>query len=535
MPKQQLKDIKLTDFPEEIDSQNNIRVYGETSYEEQMAVMSHYLHNHQQETSTEEKEEIVAAIREFLLRKQFRQERDEDLSDAEIWRVAESPLQYSLFDDFFKIPFPAPENPKFTFIDLFAGMGGFRIAMQQLGGKCVYSSEFKGAAQQAYFANYGEMPFGDITKESTKRYIPDHFDVLCAGFPCQAFSAAGARRGFADETRGTLFFEVARILKEKRPKGFFLENVEGLVNHDGGRTLRIILDTLRKLGYKVSHKVLDASDFGVAQARRRIYIVGTFDNKVSLDKFPMRKATVGDILEQDKPLSDNRMAKLLLKRFSLDELYGKSIKDKRGGDDNIHSWDIGIKGETTKAERALLDKMLTERRKKKWAEQWGIDWMDGMPLSREMIASFYEGKDLDKLLESLVKKRYLVYEHPKKRVTKKTDGGVSYNVREEDESKPQGYNIVAGKLSFDISKILDPNNVAPTLVAMDMNKLYVGDNGGLRRLTLREGLRLFGYPEEYVLGLSEREGYDLLGNTVVVPVIKAVAERLINEIIIQND
>ena len=214
----------------------------------------------------------------------------------------------------------------------------------------------------------------------------------------------------------------------------------------------------------------------------------------------------------------------------MDELYGKSIKDKRGGDDNIHSWDIGIKGETTKAERTLLDKMLTERRKKKWAELWGIDWMDGMPLSREMIASFYQGKDLDKLLESLVKKRYLVYEHPKKRVTKKTDGGVSYNVREEDESKPQGYNIVAGKLSFDISKILDPNNVAPTLVAMDMNKLYVGDNGGLRRLTLREGLRLFGYPEEYVLGSSEREGYDLLGNTVVVPVIKAVAERLINEI-----
>lgn len=530
MPRKQLKDITLADFPEEIDSQNNIKVYGETSYEDQMAVMSHYLHNHQHETSKEDREEIVAAIREFLSRKQFNQEKDEDLSDEEVWKVAESPLQYNLFDDFFKIPFPAPEDPKFTFIDLFAGMGGFRIAMQQLGGKCVYSSESKAAAQQAYLANYGEMPFGDITKESTKRYVPDNFDILCAGFPCQAFSAAGARKGFADETRGTLFFEVARILKEKRPKGFFLENVEGLVNHDGGRTLRIILDTLRKLGYKVSHKVLDASDFGVAQARRRIYIVGTFDNKVSLDNFPVKRATVGEVLEQGKPLSDNHITKLLLKRFSLNDLYGKSIKDKRGGDDNIHSWDIGIKGETTKAERTLLDKMLTERRKKKWAELWGIDWMDGMPLSREMIASFYQGKDLDKLLESLVKKRYLVYEHPKKRVTKKTDGGVSYNVREEDESKPQGYNIVAGKLSFDISKILDPNNVAPTLVAMDMNKLYVGDNGGLRRLTLREGLRLFGYPEEYILGSSEREGYDLLGNTVVVPVIKAVAERLINEI-----
>lgn len=535
MTKKQLKDIKLADFPEEIDSQNNIKVYGETSYENQIAVVSHYLHNLQQETSKEEREEIVAAIREFISRKQFRQEMDEDLSDEEVWKVAESPLQYNMFDAFFKIPFPAPENPKFTFIDLFAGMGGFRIAMQRLGGKCVYSSEFKATAQQVYLANYGEMPFGDITKESTKRYIPDHFDILCAGFPCQAFSAAGARKGFADETRGTLFFEVARILKEKRPKGFLLENVEGLVNHDGGRTLRIILDTLRSLGYKVNHRVLDASDFGVAQARRRIYIVGAFDSEVSLDDFPMMKAKVGEVLEQGKPLSQSRIVKLLLKRYSLDELYGKSIKDKRGGSDNIHSWEIGIKGETTKAERALLDKMLTERRKKKWAEQWGIDWMDGMPLSREMIASFYQGNDLDKLLESLVKKRYLVYEHPKKRITKRTDGGVSYSVRVEDKSKPQGYNIVAGKLSFDISKILDPNDVAPTLVAMDMNKLYVGDNGGLRRLTLREGLRLFGYPEEYVLGKSEREGYDLLGNTVVVPVIEAVAERLINEIIKQKN
>ena len=534
MTKKDNKDIGLADFPEEV-TEEGVMIYGETSYENQMAVMSHYLHNHRQETGEEEREEIIAAVREFLERKQFREEKDEVLSDEEVWRVAESPLQYNLFDDFFNVPFPAPENPRFTFIDLFAGMGGFRIAMQQLGGKCVYSSEFKAAAQKAYLANYGEMPFGDITKESTKRYIPDRFDILCAGFPCQAFSAAGARKGFADETRGTLFFEVAQILKEKRPKGFFLENVEGLVNHDGGRTFRIIIDTLRSIGYHVSHKVLDASDFGVAQARRRIYIVGTLCGKVSLDDFPAKKAKVGDVLEQDKPLSQNRIVKLLLKRYSLEELYGKSIKDKRGGSDNIHSWEIGIKGETTKAERALLDMMLTERRKKKWAEQWGIDWMDGMPLSREMIASFYHGKDLNKLLDSLVKKRYLVYEHPKKRITKKTDSGASYSVRVEDESKPQGYNIVAGKLSFDISKILDPDDVAPTLVAMDMNKLFVGDNGGLRRLTLREGLRLFGYPEEYVLCMSEREGYDLLGNTVVVPVINAVAERLINEISNQNN
>ena len=265
------KKISLIDFPEEVSESAgmNVKVYGETSYENQMAVLSHYLHNHSKDIDKEEQMEIVDAIRDFLSRKGMRQKVDiSDWSDEQVLMAAEDPAQYGLFSEFFNVPFPAPENPKFTFIDLFAGIGGFRIAMQNLGGKCVYSSEFKAAAQKAYLANYGEMPFGDITKESTKRYIPDHFDILCAGFPCQAFSAAGARKGFADETRGTLFFEVARILKEKRPKGFFLENVEGLVNHDGGRTFRIILDTLQSLGYKVSHRVLDASDFGVAQERK---------------------------------------------------------------------------------------------------------------------------------------------------------------------------------------------------------------------------------------------------------------------------
>ena len=135
----------------------------------------------------------------------------EELSDEQIWKVAEDATQYDLFSDFFEIPFPAPENPKFTFIDLFAGIGGFRIAMQNLGGKCVYSSEFDAKAQESYFANYGEMPFGDITKESTKSYIPKKFDILCGGFPCQAFSISGKQRGFED-SRGTLFFDRAMLI-----------------------------------------------------------------------------------------------------------------------------------------------------------------------------------------------------------------------------------------------------------------------------------------------------------------------------------
>lgn len=200
--------IKLTDFPEEVDEKDCVKIYGETSYENQIAVLSHFLHNNSGALDNEQKVEIIDAIREFLSRKEFKQGLNlDELNDDEILMAAESPLQYNLFDVFFKVPFPAPEHPKFTFIDLFAGIGGFRIAFQNLGGKCVYSSEFDTKAQESYLANYGEMPFGDITKEATKSYIPEHFDILCGGFPCQAFSLAGHRLGFKDEIRGTLFFE----------------------------------------------------------------------------------------------------------------------------------------------------------------------------------------------------------------------------------------------------------------------------------------------------------------------------------------
>ena len=211
MAKNSNEELKLQAFPEEI-TEDGLKIYGETSYENQMAVLSHYLHNNRDAVDDERKEEIILAVREFLSRKQFRQGNDDELSDEQIWMAAESPMEYNLFSDFFDVPFPAPEHPRFTFIDLFAGIGGFRIAFQNLGGKCVYSSEFDPKAQESYLANYGEMPFGDITKESTKSYIPKDFDVLCGGFPCQAFSLAGRRLGFNDETRGTLFFEIENLL-----------------------------------------------------------------------------------------------------------------------------------------------------------------------------------------------------------------------------------------------------------------------------------------------------------------------------------
>lgn len=195
--------------------------------------------------------------------------------------VADPQTPYGLFPELFSVPFPAPENPKFTFIDLFAGIGGFRIAMQNLGGKCVYSSEWDIQAQKTYLENYGEVPFGDITKESTKQYIPDDFDVLCAGFPCQAFSIAGYQKGFED-TRGTLFFDVAEIVKRKRPKAVFLENVKNLYTHDNGNTFSTIKNTLEGLGYVVFHKVMNAMEYAnVPQNRERIFIVCFNKKKIS--------------------------------------------------------------------------------------------------------------------------------------------------------------------------------------------------------------------------------------------------------------
>lgn len=172
-----------------------------------------------------------------------------------------------------KIPFPAMDKTKFTFIDLFAGIGGMRIAFQNLGGKCVFSSEIDEQAQKTYAINFGDVPDGDITKINENE-IPNH-DILVGGFPCQAFSIAGKRGGFND-TRGTLFFDVARIIKAKQPKAFFLENVKGLTNHRGGKTLATILNVLRNdLGYIVPDpQIMNAKNFGVPQNRERIFIVG---------------------------------------------------------------------------------------------------------------------------------------------------------------------------------------------------------------------------------------------------------------------
>jgi len=309
------QNISMVDFPEEEKVVGNVgvKVYGETSYENQMAVLSHFLHNHRKNLTKKEQSEIIKAVRDFLSRKEMRQKIDiSDWSDEQVLQAAEDPTQYGLFDQFFDVPFPAPQKPKFTFIDLFAGIGGFRIAMQEQGGKCVFSSEWNVYAQKTYFANFGEMPFGDITKESTKGYIPKKFDILCAGFPCQPFSIAGVSKknslgretGFKDKTQGTLFFDVADIISRHRPKAFYLENVKNLTSHDKGNTFKVIKETLEELNYSVYYQVIDGQTY-VPQHRERIMIVG-FDKKIykgneqfSFPEHHSATRSVKDILESD--------------------------------------------------------------------------------------------------------------------------------------------------------------------------------------------------------------------------------------------
>lgn len=423
------------------------------------------------------------------------------------------------------------------FIDLFAGIGGMRLGFEQAcyglkaRGQCVFSSEIKATAIQAYQDNFPDTEIQGDIREIDASQIPD-FDVLLAGFPCQPFSNAGTRQGFLD-TRGTLFFEIERILEAKSPASFLLENVEGLVKHDQGRTLNTILIKLRQLGYQVSYRVINSKYFGIPQDRRRIYIVGTKNKEVDLDFPKQNPVFLESILEQGLPTLNTDFIKRLLFYYSLEELQGKAIKDKRGGQDNIHSWDLELKGAVTSEQKELLNLLLKWRRRKIWSEKKGIKWMDGVPLTLEEIQTFYNPifvgrfENLQAMLEDLVTKGYLRYEHPKDVMTVTNTNGKQVKKREYRIDLPKGYNIVVGKLSFEINKILHNQDITPTLVATDMDRLAVVDGDGLRKLTIREGLRLFGFPESYRLNLSIDKAYDLFGNTVVVPVIKEIALKMI--------
>lgn len=236
------------------------------------AYLTHYFHNHTNGISKSFESDANSYYKAVV--------QSNVLSEPELQAML--PIKWD-------VPFPGPENPEFTFIDLFAGIGGFRIPFQNLGGKCVFSSEFNYHAQRTYELNYGEVPFGDITKLNLD-IVPKH-DILCAGFPCQPFSISGKMKGFED-TRGTLIYHVFKIIDKRRPKVVFLENVKHLLYHDSKRTLKTIVKHLEELGYKVSFRVLNASDYGVPQNRERLIIIGHEQVEFDFDLIQKQPRTV---------------------------------------------------------------------------------------------------------------------------------------------------------------------------------------------------------------------------------------------------
>jgi DNA (cytosine-5)-methyltransferase 1 len=280
------------------------------------AVLTHYIHNQDSKNVAKFYKKAALAYTREILKYKY----PEETITA---KVADTALQYRIFETF-DVPFPPIGNPKFTFIDLFAGIGGFRLALQNLGGKCLFTSEWDNEAKKTYKANFGDVPFGDITKESTKSYIPDGFDILCAGFPCQAFSIAGKRGGF-DDTRGTLFFDVAEIIRRKQPKAIFLENVKGLHNHNGGKTLETILNVLRNdLNYFVPEpQIVNAKDFGVPQNRERLYIVG-FRKGLNINKFQYPKP-----VEQKVCFTDVKEKETVPTKYYLSTQYMQTLREHK--------------------------------------------------------------------------------------------------------------------------------------------------------------------------------------------------------------
>jgi DNA (cytosine-5)-methyltransferase 1 len=301
------------------------------------------------------------------------------------------------------------------------------------------------------------------------------------------------------------------------------------------------------MDYKVSWSVKNATNFGIPQSRERIFIVGSKEKKLELDNLERSSSNpvLSDVLESgidDKMNSEQ--ADILLEKFDVEELHGKSIKDTRGGENNIHSWDLELRGETNEFQREILSRLLRQRRRKKWARNKGIKWMDGMPLTEDEIRHFmrsdnikaftseeYKKKleNIEDELDDLVEKNYLSHKYPKDLVEIESDNGQNKTVRRPDKSCKKGYDIKTGKLSFEISEVLDPNDSAPTLVATDVDRLAVSDGHKLRQITMREGLRLFGYPEDFELDVERKEGFDLLGNTVPVNIVEDILKRMFNE------
>lgn len=403
------------------------------------AALTHYLHNYKNGVSKSYKSSALSYLKHALEYK-FP---EVDVTKA----VAESAIQYLLINyNSNEIPFPYPETPKYKFIDLFAGIGGFRMAAQSLGGKCVFTSEWDEYAKKTYQANFGEIPFGDITKEETKKFIPAGFDLLCAGFPCQPFSYAGLNKGFGDNTRGTLFFDIIAILKTHSPKMFLLENVKGLKSHDGGKTLTTIENALRELGYTIKWQILNSYDFGLPQYRERWYCVG-FKEKIDF-QFPTgnrRGVKLKSILDPKA----NKDLKLKLSQFELERIkFHFKSKEERVKHDN----------------------------------------------------SKYEA--------NTKKGKHGVFSY------QKPDGSLRFHIGDVAKTQIQEAFYACSE------------SYAPTIIANRVPKLW----DIKRKLSVLESQRIQGFPDKFIFPVSDNQAYKQLGNSVAVPVLKAIIEKMLKSV-----
>ena len=413
------------------------------------------------------------------------------------------------------------------FIDLFSGIGGMRLAFEaaarslNLETECVLSSEINPDAQLVYQTNFCDTPSGDIRLIDK---LPEH-QILLAGFPCQSFSYAGKKAGFGD-TRGTLFFEIVRLIDTFKPQAFIFENVRGLVSHDSGQTLETIKGEMTSRGYSFDYFVLNSSNFSLPQNRVRVYLVGVLNaspqfrlvsdlgpkdshssNHQQLSLFyPLSQpVTVADILEDNpdakyncSPEFVNALKQIVNNDFS--RLHGMRLIDYRGGN-SIHSWELGLRGECSLDEIELMNLFILKRRNKEFGHH-----QDGKLLTKEQIATFFAHPNLDEILDSLVTKKYL-------------------------QRNNQLYKPVSGNFSFEVYKFLVPAKISVTVVASDANRLGVYHNDRVRRITPREAARLQGFPDSFSLHSNDDKAYHQMGNSVSVNVVKAVAEEVIQNVL----
>jgi len=412
---------------------------------------------------------------------------------------------------------------KLRFIDLFAGIGGMRLGFEQAANSlncktdCVFASEINPDCQGVYQNNFNHEVLGDIRKIDQ---LPPH-EILLAGFPCQSFSYAGKKAGFGD-TRGTLFFEILRLIDTCKPQAFIFENVRGLYSHDQGRTLETIKHEMKKRGYSFDTFLLNSANFGLPQNRVRLYMIGILEaspkfelisdlgppdshsynyQQLSLFNPVSKPVAVADILE-DNPDSKYdccpQFVEALKERLNndLNQLHGRRLIDYRGGN-SIHSWELGLRGKCSPEEIELMNHFILKRRNKVFGRH-----QDGKLLSREQIASFFDHPYLDQILDSLVAKKYL-------------------------QVIEGHYKPVSGNFSFEVYKFLDPRKISVTLVASDANRLGVYHNHRVRRITPREAARLQGFPDDFILHSNDDKAYYQLGNSVSINVVKAVARDVI--------